>query len=230
MTSIKENLISLFESIDKELEHTGRKKDDVKVLAVTKTVDIDRIREIKEFNLTEIGENKVQEIEEKYEALKDDFDFHMIGSLQKNKINKLLGKIKLIHSVDSLDLIEALDKRLKAKDLELDALLQVNISKEESKSGFYKDEVEKVLESMHMYENLHILGFMTMAPFTEDEAIVRNTFRGLYELKEKLSSRNYENVNLKYLSMGMTHDYKIAIQEGSNILRVGSKIFGERNY
>ena len=114
--------------------------------------------------------------------------------------------------------------------MELDGLLQVNISKEESKSGFYKDEVEKALEQMHEYKNLHIVGFMTMAPFTEDEAVVRNTFRGLYELKEKLSAKNFDNVDLKYLSMGMTHDYKIAIQEGSNILRIGSKIFGERNY
>lgn len=228
--SVKENLIDLLESIDKEIDLAGRKKDEVKLLAVTKTVDIERIKEIKEFGLKEIGENKVQEIEEKYDALKDDFDFHMIGSLQKNKINKLLGKIKLIHSLDSLSLIEALDKRLANNNMELDGLLQVNISKEESKSGFYKDEVEKVLEQMHEYKNLHIVGFMTMAPFTEDEAVVRNTFRGLYELKEKLAAKNFDNVDLKYLSMGMTHDYKIAIQEGSNILRIGSKIFGERNY
>lgn len=228
--SVKENLIDLLESIDKEIDLAGRKKDEVKLLAVTKTVDVERIKEIKEFGLKEIGENKVQEIEEKYDALKDDFDFHMIGSLQKNKINKLLGKIKLIHSLDSLSLIEALDKRLANNNMELDGLLQVNISKEESKSGFYKDEVEKVLEQMHEYKNLHIVGFMTMAPFTEDETVVRNTFRGLYELKEKLSAKNFDNVDLKYLSMGMTHDYKIAIQEGSNILRIGSKIFGERNY
>ena len=228
--SVKENLIDLLESIDKEIDLAGRKKDEVKLLAVTKTVDVERIKEIKEFGLKEIGENKVQEIEEKYDALKDDFDFHMIGSLQKNKINKLLGKIKLIHSLDSLSLIEALDKRLANNNMELDGLLQVNISKEESKSGFYKDEVEKALEQMHEYKNLHIVGFMTMAPFTEDEAVVRNTFRGLYELKEKLSAKNFGNVDLKYLSMGMTHDYKIAIQEGSNILRIGSKIFGERNY
>lgn len=228
--SVKENLIDLLESIDKEIDLAGRKKDEVKLLAVTKTVDVERIKEIKEFGLKEIGENKVQEIEEKYDALKDDFDFHMIGSLQKNKINKLLGKIKLIHSLDSLSLIEALDKRLANNNMELDGLLQVNISKEESKSGFYKDEVEKVLEQMHEYKNLHIVGFMTMAPFTEDEAVVRNTFRGIYELKEKLSAKNFDNVDLKYLSMGMTHDYKIAIQEGSNILRIGSKIFGERNY
>ena len=228
--SVGENLIDLLESIDKEIDLAGRKKDEVKLLAVTKTVDVERIKEIKEFGLKEIGENKVQEIEEKYDALKDDFDFHMIGSLQKNKINKLLGKIKLIHSLDSLSLIEALDKRLANNNMELDGLLQVNISKEESKSGFYKDEVEKVLEQMHEYKNLHIVGFMTMAPFTEDEDIVRNTFRGLYELKEKLAAKNFDNVDLKYLSMGMTHDYKIAIQEGSNILRIGSKIFGERNY
>lgn len=228
--SVGENLIDLLESIDKEIDLAGRKKDEVKLLAVTKTVDVERIKEIKEFGLNEIGENKVQEIEEKYGALKDDFDFHMIGSLQKNKINKLLGKIKLIHSLDSLSLIEALDKRLANNNMELDGLLQVNISKEESKSGFYKDEVEKVLEQMHEYKNLHIVGFMTMAPFTEDEAVVRNTFRGLYELKEKLVAKNFDNVDLKYLSMGMTHDYKIAIQEGSNILRIGSKIFGERNY
>lgn len=228
--SVGENLIDLLESIDKEIDLAGRKKDEVKLLAVTKTVDVERIKEIKEFGLKEIGENKVQEIEEKYDALKDDFDFHMIGSLQKNKINKLLGKIKMIHSLDSLSLIEALDKRLANNNMELDGLLQVNISKEESKSGFYKDEVEKVLEQMHEYKNLHIVGFMTMAPFTEDEAVVRNTFRGLYELKEKLSANNFDNVDLKYLSMGMTHDYKIAIQEGSNILRIGSKIFGERNY
>lgn len=228
--SVGKNLIDLLESIDKEIDLAGRKKDEVKLLAVTKTVDVDRIKEIKEFGQKEIGENKVQEIEEKYDALKDDFDFHMIGSLQKNKINKLLGKIKLIHSLDSLSLIEALDKRLANNNMELDGLLQVNISKEESKSGFYKDEVEKVLEQMHEYKNLHIVGFMTMAPFTEDETVVRNTFRGLYELKEKLSAKNFDNVDLKYLSMGMTHDYKIAIQEGSNILRIGSKIFGERNY
>ena len=154
----------------------------------------------------------------------------MIGHLQTNKVNKIVGEVSLIHSVDSLKILKKINNRAKSLSIVQDCLIQVNVSKEETKSGFFVDEIDKVVEEASKLDNINIKGLMTMAPNTEDENLIRNCFRELKKIFEKLSNLSYNNIEMKYLSMGMTHDYKIALEEGANIIRVGSKIFGKRMY
>ncbi len=154
----------------------------------------------------------------------------MIGHLQTNKVRHIVGKTKLIHSLDSISLAKELDKRSRAKDLITDVLIQVNVAEEESKYGLKLKEVNKFIEDILPFSNIKVKGLMTMAPFSDDQALVRSVFRQLYNLNEEIKKRNYKEVDLDYLSMGMTNDFKIAIEEGSNMIRVGSYIFGERKY
>ena len=160
----------------------------------------------------------------------EDINWHLIGHLQTNKVNKIVGEVSLIHSVDSLKILKKINSRAKSLSIVQDCLIQVNISKEETKSGFFVDEIDKVIEEASKLDNINIKGLMTMAPNTEDENLIRNCFRELKKIFEKLSNLSYNNIEMKYLSMGMTHDYKIALEEGANIIRVGSKIFGKRMY
>lgn len=160
----------------------------------------------------------------------EDINWHLIGHLQTNKVNKIVGEVSLIHSVDSLKILKKINNRAKSLSIVQDCLIQVNISKEETKSGFFVDEIDKVVEEASKLDNINIKGLMTMAPNTEDENLIRNCFRELKKIFEKLSNLSYNNIEMKYLSMGMTHDYKIALEEGANIIRVGSKIFGKRMY
>lgn len=227
---IKNNIEKVFEGVEEACIKAGRSKEEIKILAVTKTVDVDIIKQIKEYSLFEIGENKPQEIERKYELLKDDFKFHLIGNLQSNKINKIIDKVVMIQSLDSIKLTEALDKRLKIRNMTMDCLIEVNVSNEESKSGFSVTELMDNIEKFSLYENVKIRGLMTMAPFTDDEYRIRKTFEGLYNLKNTINNRHYDFMVMEYLSMGMSHDYKLAIEEGSDIVRIGTSIFGKRNY
>ncbi len=159
-----------------------------------------------------------------------DINWHLIGHLQTNKVNKIVGEVHLIHSVDSLKILKRINNRAKSLSIVQDCLIQVNVSKEESKSGFFVDEIDNVIKEAGKLENINIKGLMTMAPNTEDISLVRNCFSELKKIFEKLSNLSYNNIDMKYLSMGMTHDYKIALEEGANIIRVGSKIFGKRMY
>lgn len=219
--SIKDNI----DDLKKDL-----KNYDANLLAVTKTHGIDKIMEVYNYGLRDFGENKVQELIEKKEKMPEDINWHLIGHLQTNKVNKILGEVSLIHSVDSLKILKKINNRAKSLSIVQDCLIQVNISKEETKSGFFVDEIDKVIEEASKLDNINIKGLMTMAPNTEDENLIRNCFRELKKIFEKLSNLSYNNIEMKYLSMGMTHDYKIALEEGANIIRVGSKIFGKRMY
>ena len=223
---IKENLSEINENIYKSLQRVGR-KDNVELIAVTKTVDIDRIEEAISLGITDIGENRVQELEKKIDALGNRVNYHLIGSLQTNKVRFIIDEVKLIHSLDRVSLAKELEKRAKMNNILVNALIQVNVAEEETKSGLRVDEVISFIEEIQKYENIRIKGLMTIAPFTDDEAILRNVFR---TMKENIISRDYENVSMDYLSMGMTNDYEIAIEEGSNMIRVGTGIFGKRNY
>ena len=228
--SIEINILQIKENIGNALKKSGREGDEVQLIAVTKTVDINRINEAIEAGITSIGENRTNEIEEKYNLIGSKVDFHMIGHLQTNKVKNIIGKTKLIHSLDRISLAKELDKRSKRNNIVTDVLLQVNVAEEESKFGLKVDEVLYFIEDILELTNIRVRGLMTIAPYTEDRSYLRNVFRSLYKLSEDIKTRNYEGLSMDYLSMGMSNDYEIAIEEGSNMVRVGSSIFGKRNY
>lgn len=228
--SIQSNIIMIEENIEKALKKSGREGEKVELIAVTKTIDIDRINETIRVGISNIGENKVQELEKKYDLIGDTVNYHMIGHLQTNKVKNIIGKTRLIHSLDRLSLAKELDKRSKNSDIITDVLVQVNVAEEESKFGLKVEEVLYFIEEILDLKNIKVRGLMTIAPNTTDEILLRKVFRTLYNLKENIINKNYENLSMDYLSMGMTNDYQLAIEEGSNMIRVGSAIFGKRNY
>ena len=227
--NISENLLKVQENINNALIRAGR-KDDVTFIAVTKTVDVQRINEAIKAGAKNLGENRVQEVMDKFDKINDKVNWHMIGHLQTNKVKYIIDKVCLIHSLDRISLAKEIDKRAKEKNIIKDVLLEVNIGEEESKFGLKKEEVVPFVESILNFENLRIKGLMTVAPFSEKPEDVRYVFRELKKLGENIESRHYENVEMKFYSMGMTNDYEIAIEEGSNMVRIGTGIFGKRVY
>ncbi len=227
--SIKDNIVEIENRIDQAIKRADR-EDKVTLVAVSKTQPIEKIIEAMNSDLLDIGENKVQELIDKMAILNDRPRYHMIGHLQTNKVKYIAERIHLIHSLDRMSLAAELDKRAKVINRSIDCLIQVNISKEETKFGLYKDDVIPFIEQVLALSNINIKGLMTIAPFVDDEKILRETFRGLYNLKEEISRRNYKELSMDILSMGMTNDFEIAIEEGSNMIRVGTGIFGKRNY
>lgn len=231
MSNIKENLNYIRNNIKKSTEKSNRKENDVMLLAVTKTVDVDAIQEVIDNGITNVGENKPQELARKYDVLGDKVNWHLIGSLQTNKVKYIIDKVYMIHSLDREVLCEEIQKRAEKINRTINCLVQVNISKEESKHGLEQEDVLAFIENVSKkYKNIRIRGLMTMAPFTEDEKTVRSVFNGLKDLSINIEQKNIPNVSMEYLSMGMSNDYEIAIEEGSTIVRVGTSIFGERNY
>lgn len=231
MSNIKENLNYIRNNIKKSTEKSSRKENDVMLLAVTKTVDVDAIQEVIDNGITNVGENKPQELARKYDVLGDKVNWHLIGSLQTNKVKYIIDKVYMIHSLDREVLCEEIQKRAEKINRTINCLVQVNISKEESKHGLDKEDVLSFIENVSKkYKNIRIRGLMTMAPFTEDEKTVRSVFKGLKDLSINIEQKNIPNVSMEYLSMGMSNDYEIAIEEGSTLVRVGTSIFGERNY
>jgi PLP dependent protein len=208
---------------------TGKK---IKIAAVSKTKPNQDVMEAYQAGQRLFAENKVQEMVEKYESLPKDIEWHMIGHLQRNKVKQIAPFVHLIHSVDSARLLKEVNKQGAKVARTIPCLLQVHIAREESKFGFSGEELVQLFESdeIKKYENVSIKGLMGMATFTEDENIIRNEFRHLKQLFEKLKNYEATNVNFIELSMGMSNDYLIAIEEGSTIIRVGSAIFGARNY
>ena len=228
--SIKDNIMYVRRNIDLVKEKCNR-QDEVNLMAVTKTVEADKVLEAIDAGITDIGENKPQELARKYEQIGDKVRYHLIGSLQTNKVKYIIDKVYMIHSLDRIALCEEIQKRAEKINREINCLVQVNISEEESKHGLKRNEViDFVKEVSTKYENIHIKGLMTMAPFIEDEDEIRKVFKGLKDLSLEIKDLNLDNVQMDTLSMGMSHDYKIAIEEGATIIRVGTSIFGERNY
>ncbi|MBU5306708.1 YggS family pyridoxal phosphate-dependent enzyme [Clostridioides mangenotii] len=231
MESIKENLFEIRKSIKKAAEKAGRLEEEVTLLAVTKTVEIDAIEEAVANGVTEAGENKPQELVRKFDVIGDKVNWHLIGSLQTNKVKYIIDKVDMIHSLDRISLAKEIQKQAEKQDRTIKCLVQVNISKEESKHGIYREDVVDFVKEVSInFKNIKIEGMMTMAPFTENEHEVRNVFKGLKELSNEIKNLNIPNVNMDVLSMGMSHDYKIAIEEGATIVRVGTSIFGKRDY
>lgn len=227
MSTIKENLANIKIEIDNAMKEAGR-VDDVLLVGVTKTFPVDVIAEGLNLQIFDVGENKAQEFMAKYDIIKDRVNWHFIGHLQKNKVKYLVGKVKLIHSVDSLDLAKEIAKRSVNLGIVQDILIEVNISGEESKFGVTKENITDLLFGISELSGIRVRGLMTMAPNVDDDDFVRNVFKNLRLLKEKLSQLHLKNVEMDYLSMGMSQDFKLAILEGANIIRVGSLLYGKR--
>ncbi|MDF2521603.1 MAG: YggS family pyridoxal phosphate-dependent enzyme [Clostridia bacterium] len=230
MDSIKNNI----EAIKKEIEgiclKSGKNPDDITIIAVTKTVDTDRINYAVDCGMTNLGENKVQEIMDKYEPVNKNVKWHLIGHLQTNKVKYIIDKVELIHSVDSVKLAEEISKKALKNNLIKEVLVQVNVAKEESKFGIDIEEVISFVKTIAAFENIRVKGLMTIAPYDENPENVRPIFRQLRQKFDELAQMNIPNTDMKYLSMGMSNDYAIAIEEGANMVRIGTAIFGKRNY
>ena len=225
---LKENLNIVLSKINDAKSRCGRENDNITLVAVSKTEPLRYIEELLSCGVKDFGENKAQEFRDKYNLLNDEINWHFIGHLQNNKIKYVVGKAKLIHSVDSIPLADAINKKAENLGVTQNILLEVNTSGEESKFGI-RDEND-LLEIASFCKNaahLNLLGLMTMAPFTNDESAIRKSFSLLRTMQEKLNAKEF---NLTELSMGMTNDYEIAIEEGATILRIGTAIFGERDY
>lgn len=227
---LKENLTKVEENIQKACDKAGRKRSEVTLIAVSKTKPVEMLQEIYDEGIREFGENKVQEMCEKMELMPQDIKWNMIGHLQTNKVKYIIGKTSLIHSVDSLKLAEEIQKQAVKHDVTADILVEVNIANEESKFGISKDEAIQMVRDIAKLDHLKIKGLMTIAPFVENPEDNRLYFREIKQLSVDINNQNIDNVSMDVLSMGMTGDYMVAIEEGATMVRVGTGIFGERNY
>lgn len=207
---------------------SGRKPEDVTLIAVSKTKPVKMLTQAYEAGARDFGENKVQEILEKEPQLPGDIRWHMIGHLQTNKVRQIVGRTCLIHSVDSVKLAQEIQKESVKKNLITDVLLEVNVAEEESKFGFRLEETEDALKQISQLSNVRVCGLMTIAPFVSNAEENRQVFRKLNEFYVDMKSKNIDNVNMNVLSMGMTGDFEVAIEEGATMVRVGTGIFGAR--
>ena len=225
---IKQNLEEVERNICAACSRSGRKREDVTLISVSKTKPISMLEEAYAAGSRDFGENKPQELREKQETLPTDIRWHMIGHLQRNKVKYIVGKVAMIHSVDSLRLAEEISRESLKRQVETDILIEVNVAGEESKFGICLSETVSLVEEIAKLPAVHIRGLMTIAPFVEDAEENRQIFRKLKQLSVDIERKNIDNVNMSALSMGMTGDYPVAIEEGATYVRVGTGIFGER--
>ncbi|MEN6350605.1 MAG: YggS family pyridoxal phosphate-dependent enzyme [Syntrophomonas sp.] len=224
INDLRVKLENVKQRIERAANRSGRTASDVTLVAVSKTVNIETVNRAYELGICDFGENRCADLHTKQETLPG-ARWHMIGRLQTNKVKDIVGKAWLIHSLDRWNLAEELDKRGSLLDMDVPALLQVNISGEEQKAGIDQGDVAEFLDSAGQLKKVKIWGFMTIAPLLEDGEQARPVFQELAQLKKKHSDKKYANVDLKYLSMGMSQDFEVAIEEGANIVRVGGAIF-----
>ena len=227
---LKDNLHEVQENIRKACDKAGRNIEEVTLIAVSKTKPISMIEELYKDGIRKFGENKVQDLVDRYEALPKDIDWHMIGHLQRNKVKYIVDKVELIHSVDSLRLAEEISKEAVKKQVVAKILLEVNIAGEDTKFGFDVEETEAAVRAFAQLPGVKVEGLMTSAPYVADAEENRIFFRDLKQLCVDINSKNIDNVRMGFLSMGMTNDYMVAIEEGATHVRVGTAIFGDRNY
>jgi len=228
---IKYNIADILKNVEASANKVGKTLDDITVIAVTKTVDYKRANEAIEAGLNNLGENRVQEFMNKYEQMDNsNINWHIIGHLQTNKVKYIINKVKLIHSLESLSLAEEINKRSKQNGVVTEVLIELNIGEEESKFGIKNNELIDFIKSVENLEYIKIVGLMTVAPYAENKEDVRWVFKEMKNLYDVVSNISFKNVQMKYLSMGMTNDYDVAIEEGSNVIRIGTAIFGSRVY
>lgn len=227
---IKENLSEVRANIKAACERSNRNSSEVTLIAVSKTKPVEMIYEAIACGETEFGENKVQEMCDKIEVIKEPVHWHLIGHLQTNKVKYIVDKAYLIHSVDSYHLAQKIQDEAEKKNVDVDILVQVNVANEETKFGLATEETVDMVEKISKLSRVHIKGLMTIAPFVENPEENREIFRKIKQLSVDINHKNIDNVDMSVLSMGMTGDYEVAIEEGATHVRVGTGIFGERNY
>lgn len=227
---IEENIKQVEDNIVKACERANRDRSEVTLICVSKTKPASMVEEAYKTGQRNFGENKVQEINDKYPILPDDIKWHLIGHLQRNKVKYIINKVHLIHSVDSIRLAEQIQHEAEKADKVMNILVQVNVANEDTKFGLQVSETEDVVREIAKMPNVHICGLMTIAPFTDEPETNRVFFRKLKQLSVDIKSKNIDNVSMDCLSMGMTGDYQVAIEEGATLVRVGTGIFGERIY
>ena len=227
---LRDNLKKVEENIQAACDRSGRNRDEVTLIAVSKTKPVEMLQEIYDENIRDFGENKVQELCDKIEKMPSDIKWHMIGHLQRNKVKYIVGKVALIHSVDSYRLAEEISIQAKKHNTTVPILVEVNIAHEESKFGISEEDAILLVKEISELENIRIMGLMTIAPYVENPEDNRMYFRKIKELSVDINSKNIDNVSMEIISMGMTGDYEVAIEEGATMVRVGTGIFGTRNY
>lgn len=225
---IRNQIYEVQSRIQEACVRASRSPEEVTLIAVSKTKPVSMIKEAWDIGIRDFGENKVQEILDKTTKLPDDIRWHMIGHLQRNKVRQIIDKTVLIHSVDSIRLAQQIEEEAAKKDLIVNILLEVNVAREESKYGFFLEEVEPAMEIIGKYSHININGLMTIAPFIMNPEENRPIFRKLYQVFVDMKSKNIDNGSMGVLSMGMTGDYEVAIEEGATMIRVGTGIFGTR--
>ena len=228
---IKENLSEVKNNIKEACARSGRATEEVTLIAVSKTKPVEMLQEAYDLGVRDFGENKVQELVDKYEVLPKDIRWHMIGHLQRNKVKYIVDKVYLIHSVDSLRLAEEISKEAVKKGVTVNILIEINIGEEDSKFGLTsKEETFSLIRQIAGLPSIKIKGLMTVAPYVENAEDNRLVFKKLKQLSVDIKNENIDNVDMEILSMGMTGDYEVAVEEGASYVRVGTGIFGERNY
>lgn len=225
---VRENMVSVEKEISRACGQAGRNRDEVTLIAVSKTKPLALLQEAYEAGARDFGENKVQDLLERIEQMPSDIRWHMIGHLQRNKVKYIVGKVAMIHGVDSLRLAEEISRESVKQQVETDILVEVNVAEEESKFGISVPEAPALVEDISRLPAVHVRGLMTIAPFTEDSEENRKYFRKLKKLSVDIAAKNIDNVSMAVLSMGMTGDYTVAIEEGATCVRVGTGIFGAR--
>lgn len=228
---IKENTNEIIKKVDEAAKRSNRKLEDITIISVTKTVGIDKINKVVDCGITNLGENRVQELINKFDNLIDNnVKWHMIGHLQTNKVKYIIDKVKLIHSLDSIKLAKEIDKKSKDNNIISKVLIEMNVGEEESKFGINPNDIETFLNELEQFNNIKICGLMTVAPYCQNSEEIRWIFKKMKEIFDNISNHKYKNTEMKYLSMGMTNDFEIAIEEGANMVRIGTGFFGSRNY
>lgn len=230
MQAVKDNVEEVEAKVAAAAIRSGRNPEDVLLIAVSKTKPVSLIQEVVACGLHTLGENKVQEIMDKYEPMGAGIHWHLIGHLQSNKVKYIIDKVDMIHSLESLKLAQEIEKRAAAQDTRMDVLIEVNMAEEESKFGLLAKDVEAFAREVAQFAHIRIRGLMTVAPFVENSEENRVVFRKMKELLVDINNKKIDNVHMDCLSMGMTGDYEVAIEEGATMVRVGTGIFGERDY
>lgn len=227
---LKENLEAVEKKIQEACVRSGRKREEVTLIAVSKTKPVEMLREIYDCGQRVFGENKVQEMNDKIPQLPDDIKWHLIGHLQRNKVKYIVDKAALIHSVDSERLAKTIQDEAVKRDCVVPILIEVNVAGEDSKFGVSPEDTENLIRAIASFDHIQIKGLMTIAPYVKDPEENRKVFSQLKQLSVDIAQKNINNVTISILSMGMTNDYEIAVEEGATMVRVGTGIFGERNY
>lgn len=227
---LKENLEYVESQIREACERSGRLREEVTLIAVSKTKPVSVLKEAYDLGVRVFGENKVQELADKYEELPKDIRWHMIGHLQRNKVKYIIDKVELIHSVDSLRLAETIEKEAAKHNITANILIEVNVAKEESKFGLMPEELDEFISEVAKFPHIQVQGLMTIAPFVDDPEENRGIFQRLRKLSVDIAAKNVDNITMCILSMGMTNDYTVAVEEGAAMVRVGTGIFGARDY